>query len=138
MGNKILYGEQQRERYRRIFLTPEELKADEEGYIYIHDQTSRLDTFNCSLYDIGSIMKDGFTVFGMKYVEPKSVGTAFSVMIDMISSYSSSIYGGVSVCQLDEIMDPYCQKSYDFYIQQYKKIILEADGEYDENKADKY
>ena len=47
----ILYGEQQRERYRRIFLTPEELQADQEGYIYIHDQTARLDTFNCSLFD---------------------------------------------------------------------------------------
>ena len=134
----ILYGEQQRERYRRIFLTPEELQADQEGYIYIHDQTARLDTFNCSLFDIGNVMKGGFTIFGMKYVEPKSVGTAFSVMIDMISSYSAGCYGGVTVCQLDEIMDPYCQKSYDFYIKQYKEIVLNAGGEFNEEKADKY
>lgn len=43
----ILYGEQQKEKYKRIFLNPEERKANDEGYIYINDLKDRLSTFNC-------------------------------------------------------------------------------------------
>ena len=32
-----------------------ELQACKDGYIYIHDQSARLDTMNCCLFDVGSL-----------------------------------------------------------------------------------
>ena len=135
----ILQSEQQKERYKRIFLSPEELRAHEEGFIYIHDIGSRLDCpYNCCLLDVGTILKGGFQTVGMEYTEPKSVGTAISVMVDIVSSVCAQQYGGLTVPQVDEVMDPYCQKSYEFYIQQFKDIVENTGGTYTEEQVDKY
>ena len=32
-----------------------ELQACKDGYIYIHDQSARLDTMNCCLFDVASV-----------------------------------------------------------------------------------
>lgn len=135
----ILQSEQQKERYKRIFLSSEELQAHEDGYIYFHDIGSRLDcVYNCALLDIRTILSGGFMAAGMEYTEPKSVGTAISVTVDIVSSVCAQQYGGLSIPQLDEVMAPYCQKSYDFYIQQFKDIVENTGGIYTEEKADKY
>ena len=38
----------------------EELQACKQGYIYVHDQSARLDTINCCLCNVGAVMKGGF------------------------------------------------------------------------------
>ena len=43
----IVYNELNSELYKKFFLTNEEEKAMSEGYIYIHDRGSRLDSMNC-------------------------------------------------------------------------------------------
>lgn len=43
----LIYGELNKRLYRKFFMTVEERKACKEGYIYIHDQSARLDTINC-------------------------------------------------------------------------------------------
>ena len=43
----IVYNEMNSLLYDKFFLNDEERKASEEGYIYIHDKGSRLDTTNC-------------------------------------------------------------------------------------------
>lgn len=277
----IIYGEQQKERYKRIFLKPDELEAIEDGYLYIHDLGSRLDTYNCfkrdtrfltdnginsfedfknedsvlvptpfgnwknavvhsygkqklqevkfviwedeysdisrsikkelkvtctpnhrwilddetsteslkpgdvlimdkmsgnvwtvdeitpldieeevwcleveddhafileggiptgncCLLNVKKIMKDGFTLSTIDYTEPRSISSAISVLSDIISTTAGNQYGGLTVPQIDEILSPYCKKSYDFYIEQYKEIIKESGGELNEEKANKY
>ena len=135
----ILQSEQQKERYKRIFLSPEELQAHEDGYIYIHDIGSRLDCpYNCCLLDVGTILKGGFQAAGMDYTEPKSVGTAISVMVDVVSSVCAQQYGGLTVPQVDEVMEHYCQKSYDFYVQQFKDIVESTGGTYTEEQLNNY
>ena len=37
-----------------------ELQACKDGYIYIHDQSARLDTMNCCLFDVGAVLKRRF------------------------------------------------------------------------------
>ena len=37
-----------------------ELQACKDGYIYIHDQSARLDTMNCCLFDVKSVLTGGF------------------------------------------------------------------------------
>ena len=56
----LVYNELNKEFYRKFFMSPSELEACKKGYIYIHDQNARLDTFNCCLYDMKSLLENGF------------------------------------------------------------------------------
>ena len=89
----ILYGEQQKEKYKRVYLNQIELEAYEKGYIYIHDIKDRLSTFNCDLFNLGRILKGGFTLANIDYTEPKSLAAAMSVSTDLISAYAGQQYG---------------------------------------------
>ena len=51
----IVYNELNSELYKKFFLTTREEKAMSEGYIYIHDRGSRLDTINCCLFDMKNL-----------------------------------------------------------------------------------
>lgn len=46
--------------YKKFFLMPDERQAMKEGYIYIHDRSARLDTYNCCLFDIATVLNGGF------------------------------------------------------------------------------
>lgn len=134
----ILFGEMQKEKYKRVFLSQEELDAHNEGFYYLNDLPSRLSSFNCCLLNVGRIMKGGFKLSNMEYSEPGSVAAALSVASDILSVTAGNQYGGLSWPQVDEDLSPYCEKSYLFYIQQYKDIVSEVGGNYDEKKADEF
>lgn len=106
-------------------MTKDELQACKDGYIYIHDQSARLDTMNCCLCDMATIMSGGFEMGNIWYNEPNSLDTAFDVMGDIILSSASQQYGGFTVPEVDKILAPYAQKSYDKYVQEYKEDAME-------------
>ena len=70
-------------------MTQEELQACKDGYIYVHDQSARLDTMNCCLCDVGSVMSGGFEMGNIWYNEPNTLDTAFDVLGDIILSTAS-------------------------------------------------
>lgn len=118
----LIFNELNKRLYRRFFMTKDELKACKEGYIYIHDQSARLDTMNCCLFDIASVMKNGFEMGNQWYNEPKTLDTAFDVMGDIILSTASQQYGGFTIPEVDKILAPYAEKSYKKYIEEYLDI----------------
>ena len=124
----LIYNELSGELYKKFFLTSEERQAAKEGYIYIHDRSARLDTFNCCLADIGSIMKDGFEMGNVWYNEPNSLDTAFDVMGDIILSTAAQQYGGFTVPEVDKILEPYAEKSYNKYFNEYLEICEDVNG----------
>ena len=134
----LAYGEFLRESYLRFFLTPEERQATEEGYIYPHDMKDRYKTFNCSLLNVGRIMRNGFRLENIDYTEPGSVAAAISVASDIISTVAGNEYGGLTWPQVDEDLSYYCVKSYKYYIKEYSKIIEDAGCSVDPRKADDY
>lgn len=123
----ITYSELNGELYKRFFLTEEERNAVTDGYIYIHDRGSRLDTTNCCLFDMGSVLSGGFEMGNMYYNEPKSIGAAFSVMVDIIFNAGSSQYGGFTVSEVDKLLAKYAEKSYSEYYEEYFKLIGDKD-----------
>ena len=133
----LIFNELNKELYRKFFMNRNELQACKDGYIYIHDQSARLDTMNCCLFDVASVLKGGFEMGNVWYNEPKSLDTAFDVMGDIILSTAAQQYGGFTVPEADRILAPYAQKSYD----KYKKEFLQY-GEKDwagyEEKAEEY
>lgn len=121
----LVFNELNKRLYRKFFMTKDELQACKEGYIYIHDQSARLDTMNCCLCDMSTIMSGGFEMGNVWYNEPNSLDTAFDVMGDIILSCASQQYGGFTVPEVDKILAPYAQKSYDKYVQEYKEDVME-------------
>ena len=123
----IAYAELNGELYKRFFLTDEENKAQEDGYIYIHDKGARLDTSNCMLCDVKEIFKGGFRMGNVQYREPKTVGTAISLMVDIILNAGACQYGGFTVSEIDKLLAPYAKCSYDRYYTEYEEIIGHKD-----------
>lgn len=127
----LIFNELNKRLYRRFFMTAEELQACKDGYIYIHDQSARLDTINCCLCDIVAIMTGGFEMGNVWYNESKSLDTAFDVLGDIILATASQQYGGFTVPEIDKILTPYAKKSADKYYAEYIEIV----GESEENKV---
>ena len=115
----LIFNELNKRLYRKFFMTADERQACKDGYIYIHDQSARLDTFNCCLCDIASIMKGGFEMGNIWYNEPHTLDTAFDVMGDIILSTAAQQYGGFTVPEVDKILSPYAQKSFIKYRDEY-------------------
>ena len=122
----LIFNELNKNLYRKFFMTRDELQACKDGYIYIHDQSARLDTINCCLFRVGEVMKGGFEMGNVWYNEPNSLDTAFDVMGDIILSTAAQQYGGFTVPEVDKILAPYAQKSYDKYIQEFMKYSDES------------
>lgn len=115
----LIYNELNGELYKKFFLTLNEKQAMKDGYIYIHDRSARLDTFNCDLMRVGYIMQGGFEMGNVWYNEPNSLDTAFDVMGDIILSTAAQQYGGFTVPEVDKILSPYAEKSYIKYYNEY-------------------
>lgn len=125
----LVYNHLNKELYQKFFLTPSEVEACEEGYIYIHDMSARRDTMNCCLCDVGNIMKNGFEMGNLWYNEPKTLDTAFDVMGDVIINTAAMQYGGFTVPEVDTILAPYAEKSFKKYHDEYLEIKKEASEE---------
>lgn len=121
----LIYNELSGELYKKFFLTLDEKQAMKDGYIYIHDRSARLDTFNCDLMRIRNIMQGGFEMGNVWYNEPNSLDTAFDVMGDIILSTAAQQYGGFTVPEVDKILSPYAEKSYTKYYGEYIKMSSE-------------
>lgn len=117
----LIFNELNKELYRKFFMTRSELQACKDGYIYIHDQSARLDTMNCCLFDVAAVLKGGFEMGNVWYNEPKTLDTAFDVMGDIILSTAAQQYGGFTVPEVDTVLGPYAKKSYEKYIKEFLK-----------------
>ncbi|MFV0527819.1 MAG: anaerobic ribonucleoside-triphosphate reductase [Lachnospiraceae bacterium] len=133
----LIFNELNKELYRKFFMNRNELQACKDGYIYIHDQSARLDTMNCCLFDVATVLRGGFEMGNVWYNEPKTLDTAFDVMGDIILSTAAQQYGGFTVPEVDRIMAPYATKSYDKYYQEFLKYAAE-DWKGREEKAVEY
>ncbi len=75
---------------------------------------------NCCLFDVATVLKGGFEMGNIWYNEPKTLDVAFDVIGDIVLSAASQQYGGFTVPQVDKILEPYAektfQKQYDRYI----------------------
>lgn len=115
----IVYNELNSELYKKFFLTQREERAVSDGYLYIHDRGSRLDTINCCLFDMNNLLKGGFFMGNLDYSEPKSLDVAFDLIGDVTLNAASSQYGGFTIPQVDKLFAPYAEKSYKMYYNEF-------------------
>ena len=120
----LIFNELNKELYKKFFLTVEEIQAIREGYIYIHDMSARRDTMNCCLFDVQNVLSGGFEMGNLWYNEPKTLDTAFDVIGDIVLSAASQQYGGFTVPSVDDILEPYAEKSYKKHLEKYISLGL--------------
>lgn len=130
----LIYGQLNKNLYRKFFLNRDELQASNDGYIYIHDMKDRLDSMNCCLFDMANVVGGGFEMGNVWYNEPKTLDVAFDVISDVAMSAASQQYGGFTIPRVDTILATYAEKSFE----KYKEEFLEwCDGAF-ESKAHDY
>ena len=116
----LIFNQLNKELYKQFFLNVEELQAIRDGYIYIHDMSARRDTMNCCLFNVAEVLKGGFEMGNLWYNEPKTLDVAFDVIGDIVMAAASQQYGGFTVPEVDKLLAPYAQKSYE---KQYERYI---------------
>lgn len=102
--------------FKYQFLTPEELRAHEEGFFYVHDIGSRYISLNCCLWNAANVLEGGFQLENIHYTEPKRASSAISTLSDCVQQIGSNQHGGITTPNIDTVLVPYCQKSYDRWI----------------------
>lgn len=129
----IVYNELNSELYKKFFLTREEERAMSDGYIYIHDRGSRLDSMNCCLFDMPNVLKGGFQMGNLDYQEPKTLDVAFDLIADVSMNAAACQYGGFSISEIDKLLAPYAEMSYQKYYSEFYDVlnsIENTDGVY--------
>lgn len=134
----LTYNAFSKQLYRKTFLNKAELEAIDDGYIYIHDISSRLLTYNCALFDMGRVLAGGFEWENIGYNEPKDVRTACNLISDITLNCAAMQYGGFTVPEIDSVLAPYAEKSYKKYLSEFQQIVEEVGGSYDEEQAKEY
>ena len=115
----LIFNQLNKELYKKFFFFLDDLQAIREGYIYIHDMSARRDTMNCCLFDVANVLKGGFEMGNLWYNEPKTLDVAFDVIGDIVMAAASQQYGGFTVAEVDKLLAPYAQKSYDLQYDRY-------------------
>lgn len=118
----LVFNELSKELYKKFFLNSEELQAIRDGYIYIHDMSARRDTMNCCLFDVANVLKGGFEMGNLWYNEPKTLNVAFDVISDIVMAAASQQYGGFTIPEVDKVLAPYAQKTYEKQLNKYLKM----------------
>lgn len=107
--------------YEKFFMTKDELQAARDGYIYIHDKSSRRDTMNCCLFRMDKVLEGGFLMGNIWYNEPKYLDTAFHVISDVILMAASQQYGGFTIPRVDTLLAKYAEASYRKHLEMEKQ-----------------
>ena len=118
----LVFNQLNKELYQKFFMTTEEIQACRDGYIYVHDMSARRDTMNCCLFDVQNVLSGGFEMGNIWYNEPKTLDVAFDVIGDIVLSAASQQYGGFTVPSVDDILEPYAEKSYQRYVEKFLRL----------------
>ena len=123
----LIFNQFNKELYQKFFMTTEEIQACRDGYIYVHDMSARRDTMNCCLFDVSSVLTGGFEMGNIWYNEPKTLDVAFDVIGDIVLSAASQQYGGFTVPEVDKILEPYAEKSYQRDVDKYLRLGIDRE-----------
>jgi anaerobic ribonucleoside-triphosphate reductase len=109
----LIRGSTTKRLYQEFELNKTEKFLTKRGDIYIHDMRDMIfGSINCCLFDIGNVLKDGFTMSNIHYNEPKSVLSALQVIGDITLVATAQQFGGFTLAEIDKVLLPYVKKSF--------------------------
>lgn len=93
----LIKGYLTKELYKQFYLSKEEKELVKRGDIYIHDLRDMIfNSFNCCLFDIGTVLKGGFEMSNVKYTEPTNVLSALQVIGDVTLVATAQQFGTIN------------------------------------------
>ena len=123
----LIKGYLTKELYKQFYLSKEEKELVKRGDIYIHDLRDMIfNSFNCCLFDIGTVLKGGFEMSNVKYTEPTSVLSALQVIGDITLVATAQQFGGFTLAEIDKVLLPYAKKTYYNAYNKYKKLGIKS------------
>lgn len=129
----LIKGYLTKELYRQFCLSTVEKELTKRGDIYIHDMRDLLmGSANCCLFDIGNVLRGGFSMSNVNYTEPTSVLSALQVIGDITLVATAQQFGGFTLAEIDKVLLPYAKKTYD---NAFKKYFEQCNMEYDKSCA---
>ena len=91
-------GEVSKDITRRILLSPDIVKAHEEGIIHFHDADYFAQHMhNCDLVNLEDMIQNGTVISGTMIEKPHSFSTACNIATQIIAQVASNQYGGQSI-----------------------------------------
>ena len=91
-------GEVSKDITRRILLSPDIVKAHEEGIIHFHDTDYFAQHMhNCDLVNLEDMLQNGTVISGTMIEKPHSFSTACNIATQIIAQVASNQYGGQSI-----------------------------------------
>ena len=83
-------------------------------------------TGNCCLADMKNILTGGFEMGNLHYNEPKTLDCVMDLVGDVIMNMASCQYGGYTVSEIDKLLSPYAEKSYNKYYSEYLESEIQT------------
>ncbi|MDE5867634.1 MAG: anaerobic ribonucleoside-triphosphate reductase, partial [Anaeroplasmataceae bacterium] len=91
-------GEVSKDITKRFLLSPDIVKAHDEGVIHFHDADYFAQHMhNCDLVNLEDMLQNGTVISGTLIEKPKSFSTACNIATQIIAQVASSQYGGQSI-----------------------------------------
>ena len=98
-------------------------KAHKEADLHSHDLTDEIfGSINCCLFDMATVLKNGYRINGVDNTQPNHLETALSTISDIILSASSQQFGGFTVPELDTTLAPYVELGINEYLEEFKHM----------------
>lgn len=115
-------------RAKGLNMFPEHVKrAHIKGSVYQHDLDKAPYSAqpNCSLIDFDYLLKNGFKLGDAWIYQPQSFGVAVTVIVQCLGEIAGTQFGGMSIHEIDKVLEPYAEKSYQKNISKLENLLPE-------------
>ncbi|WOL25586.1 NrdD-like anaerobic ribonucleotide reductase large subunit [Klebsiella phage iPHaGe-KPN-11i] len=126
--------------FARNHILPKHIvEAHDSGDIHYHDLDYSPFTpyTNCCLVDLKGMLEKGFKMGNADIEPPKSIGVATALMAQITAQIASHQYGGTTFANVDKVLAPYVQMTYDKHFKDAKKYQIPRDVQYAIDKTEK-
>ena len=109
-------------------MLPEDIRrAHIKGLIHVHDldRSPFAGMPNCSLPDFEYLLSQGFTLGNARIEPPRSVGVAATLLVQLLGAISGEQYGGISIHEIDRLLEPYAEMTLEKNRELYRAAGLE-------------
>lgn len=103
-------------------------EAHEIGEIHIHDLDYYASgTTTCLQIPVGDLLRGGFSIKDSYMREPSNITSAYALLAVIFQIHQNMQHGGQAVTALDMDLVPYVKKSYEKYVDRYRRLGIEED-----------
>lgn len=115
------------------------INAHDSGDLHYHDldYAPFLPMTNCCLVDLKGMLANGFKLGNAQIESPKSIGVACAIMAQITAQVASHQYGGTTFANIDQVLAPYAEASYQKHFDIAGRYKIESPEDYAKERTAK-